>query len=118
MAREIKITEAHNPHLYDSNTGEVCVTEKVVEVTEDCPEAKNDKCIFLYTRANRRQIVQITRPYEGEEYMGMNIHFFIDELKRKMRTASRGDDIFGLLANQLGLSRLELCLLIEANAPA
>ncbi len=118
MARELKITKAYNLGLYDSATGESCVTEKVVEITEDCPKAnKNDRCVFLYTRAKRGRIVQITRPYKGEKYMGIHIHFFVDELDREMRVAPR-DDTFGSWANQLGLEKSALRSLIEAHAPA
>ena len=118
MARELKITKAYNPGLYDSDTNGDCVTEKVVDVTEDCPRGSNeDRCVFLYTRAKRGRIVQMARPNKGEKYTGMRIHFFVDELEREMHVAPR-DDTFGSWASQLGLSKPALRSLIEAHAPA
>jgi len=118
MAKELKITKAYKPGLYDSATGESCVTEKVVDVTEDCPRASDkDRCVFLYTRAKRGRIVQMARPYKDEKYMGMHIHFFVDELDHEMHVAPR-DDTFGSLASQLGFSKPALRSLIEAHAPA
>ena len=118
MARELKITKAYKSELYDSDTDAECVTEKVVDVTEDCPRAsKEDRCVFLYTRrVGRGRIIQMTRPYKGKEYTGRHIHFFVDELEREMDVAPR-DDTFGSWARQLGLSKPALCSLIEAHAP-
>ena len=115
MARELKITKVYKSGLYDSDTSEDCVTRKVVDVTEDCPRASNkDRCIFLYTRAKRGRIVQMARPYKGEKYMGMHIHFFVDELEREMHVRPC-DDTFGSWASQLGLSKLALRSLIEEH---
>ncbi len=118
MARELKITQAYKSGLCDSDTTESCVTEKVVDVTEDCPRGSNkDRCIFLYTRSKRGRIIQMARPYEGEEYVGAHIHFFVDELEHEMHVAPR-DDTFGSWASQLGFSKPALRSLIEEHAPA
>lgn len=118
MAKEIGITKVYNSGLYDSDTGESCVTEKVVDVTEDCPRASNkDRCVFLYTRAKRGRIVQMARPYKDEEYMGTHIHFFVDELEYEIHVAPC-DDTFGSWANELGLEKGALHSLIEAHTPA
>ena len=118
MARELKVSKAYKPGLYDSDTGADCLIEKVVNVTEDCPRASNeDRCVFLYTRAKRGRIVQMARLYKDKKYMGMHIHFFVDELDREMHVAPR-DDTFGSWASQLGLSKPALRSLIEAHAPA
>jgi len=119
MAKSVKINKKeHNPGLYDSDTGASCKTEKVVDITEDCPKAsEKERAVLLFTRAKRGRIVQISRPYEGEAYMGSHIHFFVDELDREMHVAPR-DDTFGSQASQIGLTKSALRALIEAQAPA
>ena len=119
MAKAIKINKKeHEPGLYDSATGASCKTEKVVDITEDCPKAdEKRRAVLLFTRAQRGHIVQISRPYEGEVYMGSHIHFFVEELDREMRVAPR-DDTFGSTANELGLTKSQLRKLIEAQVPA
>ena len=118
MAKILKITKEHNSGLFDSDTGKHCTTKKVVDVTKDCPEAsKKDRCVFLYTRAKRGRIIQMCRPYENEKYMGMHIHFFVDELHHEMNAEPR-DDTFGSWARQLGLAKANLIDLILKHAPA
>lgn len=119
MAKALKINKKkHVVGLYDSDTGRSCKTEKVVDITEDCPKASEKRrAVLLFSRAKRGRIVQITRPYEGEVYTGSHIHFFVEELDREMRTAPR-DDTFGSKANELGLTKPQLRKLIEAQAPA
>jgi len=119
MAKSIKINrKEHKPGLYDLDTGARCKTEKVVDITEDCPKASEKRrAVLLFTRTKRGRIVQISRPDEGEVYMGPRKHFFVDELDREMRVAPR-DDTFGSTANELGLSKVALRKLIEAQAPA
>ncbi len=119
MAKNVKINrKEHEPGLYDSRTGDSCKTEKVVDITDDCPKAsEKERAVLLFTRAERGRIVQIGRPYEGEVYMGSHVHFFVDELDREMHVAPR-DDTFGSTANQLGLTKPVLRKIIEAQAPA
>lgn len=119
MAKVLKIDKKeHKSGLYDLATGASCKTEKVVDVTEDCPKAsENERADLLFTRVQRGRIVQIGRPYKGEIYMGSHIHFFVDELDREMRAAPR-DDTFGSTANGLGLTKPQLRRLIKAQAPA
>jgi hypothetical protein len=111
MARSLKINEKkHDTSLYDSDTGASCKTEKVVDITEDCPKAnKRDRALLLFTRSKRGRIVQIN--------YGLQVHFFVDELDRQMNVPSR-DDTFGLFANRLGLTKPELRMLIDAQCPA
>jgi hypothetical protein len=118
MAQIVEIDRGnHVSGLCDSDTGANCVTEKVVDVTEDCPGAsKGERAVLLFTRATRGRIVQICRPYEGEVYMGTHIHFFVDELDQEMYAAPR-DDTFGSTAKRLGLTKPALRELIEAQAP-
>lgn len=115
MASEVTITKEHNAGLYDSATGKTLTTEKVVDVSDDCPSG--ERIIFLYTRAKRGRIVQISHPYEGHTYRGMHIHFFVDELKREMRMPER-DDTFGVWAKMCGLNKQRLLRLIQQYAPA
>ena len=119
MAKELKINIAeHDPGLYDSDTGRSLNTEKVVDITDDCPAAnRKHRAILLFTTAQRGRIVQMARPYPKEVYMGMHVHFFVDELDSEMRVAER-DDTFGLWAKDLGLPKPELRALIEKHAPA
>ena len=117
MAKQLEITKEHYAPLLNPDTNERCVTEKVMDVTEDCPQAsKKDRCVFLYTRIKRGRIIHMTRPYEGKEY-GMSIFFFVDELDTEM-CATPGNDTFGRWANNLGLTKSELRLLIKTHAPA
>ena len=118
MATEIEVTNEYKVGLSDSDTGESCVTEKVVEVTEECPSPNNgDRCLFLFTRTQRGRIVQMTQPYKGEKVMGSSIHFFVDELDAEMNVAPR-DDTFGSWARRLGLEKPALRSLIEEHVPA
>lgn len=118
MAKELVVTEEYRSRLYDSSTGVSCVTEKVVDITEDCLLGNpKDRCILLFTRAKRGRIAQISRPYENEAYEGMCTHFFVEELDHEMR-ARPWDDAFGLWARQLGITKLALRSLIDTHAPA
>lgn len=116
MATVVAINpKEHRVALYDSETLDSLVTEKVVDVTEDLPEANRERTVFLYTRAKRGPIVQIAHPYHGEVYMGAHTHFFIDELRDYV--APR-DDTFGCLAKRAGISRARLLKLVTEHAPA
>ena len=116
MSKVLAVTAKHKTGLY-SDTQESLKAEKVVDVTDDCPNAdEKRRSVFLYTRANRERVVQMARPYEGEAYMGMHIHFFVDELDKVMTVAPK-DDTFGSWASDLGLTKVQLRKLIEANAP-
>lgn len=116
MAREVK--DQQHPGLYDSDTGVSLKAEKIVDITEDCPKASNkNRALLLFTRAKGGRIVQITRPYEGEVYMGSHRHFFVDKLDVEMNMVSP-DDTFGSTADSLGLTKSDLRSLIEAQAPA
>ena len=114
MAKAVKITKEHDAGLYDSDTEKSCVTEKVVDITEDCPSG--ERTVLLFTRVKRGRIVQITTPYEGETYMGAHIHFFVDELDREFNLDEK-DDTFVLAAARAGMGRLALRRLIEQHAP-
>ena len=111
--------KTYNLHMLDSDTGATCRTEKAVDITEDCPTLSSNKkrALLLFTRATRGRIVQIVLPSNGETVMGTAIHFFIHELDAEMRAAPR-DDTFGSTARDLGLTKLQLRQLIEAQAPA
>lgn len=117
MAKVLEITKEHDSSLYDRRTDEGCITEKVVDITEDCPGAnKKSRAVLLFTRDSRGRIVQIAQPYEGEVYIGMHIHFFVNELSNELNRAPR-DDTFGSTAKQLGLTKLQLISLIKAHMP-
>ncbi len=117
MAKTL-VTEYYSSGIYDLGTNKSCITEKVVDVTEDCPGAsEKERAIFLYTRDRNGRIIQMTRPYEGEKYGGVHIDFHVDYLEREMNAAPR-DDTFGAWAAKLGLDKRALRTLIEAHAPA
>ncbi|MFA6296195.1 MAG: hypothetical protein WC663_02490 [Patescibacteria group bacterium] len=105
--------------MSDSATGVTCVTEKVVDVTEDCPKAgAESRSIFIYTREKRRgRIVKMVCPCKDEKQMGACLHFFIDELSRQMNVDSR-HDTFGSWATRLGLDKTQLLNLIVMHAPS
>lgn len=115
MAKQIDITAEHHFGLYDSATGRDCVIEKLVDVTEDCPGLAGARVLLLFTRSQRGLIVQMRSPYPGEEFLGMYINFFVDELEREMDVHPR-DDTFGSWAGKLGLSKSELISLIRTHA--
>ncbi len=119
MATIVKVNKrVHKSNLIDSDTGAECKTEKVVDITADCSEARGQGRVFLlFIRAKRGRIVQIVRSNPGEAFKGMRIHFLVDELEGEMHVASR-DDTFGFWAWRLGLAKQEFRALIEANAPA
>lgn len=96
--------------LYDSDTGQSLVAEKIVDATGAC--RSGERTILLYTRAQRGPIVQILHPYEGCDY-GTTVHYFIDEIPRRRAP----DDGFQMWADRAGLSRTAFLRLIKANAP-
>lgn len=115
MAEILTITKEHDPGLYDSATGKTLRTEKVVDVTEDCPLAtRTHRAVLLFTRAKRGRIVQVTHPYPGKTYMGAHTHFFVDEMRRPV---AERDDTLASCAQMCGLSRASLIDLIEQHAP-
>lgn len=117
MAKELKVAKDYYPDLCDSDTGKSLLAEKVVDITEDCPNGnKKDRFLLLYTRAERGRIVQITSPHDGEKYMGMHIHFFVDEIECEMNVAPR-NDTFGMWARMMGFDKPALRIIIEAYAP-
>ncbi len=118
MAKILKIEKEHKSEIYDSRTGKTCKTEKVVDMTEDCPKAsETQRAVLLFTRGERGRIVKICRPYEGYAFIGWNIHFFVDELNFEMNIAPR-DDTFGSTARNLGLTKEQLRKIIEEHVPA
>ena len=110
MAKILKIDpEKHKTDLCDSATNESCITEKVVDITEDCPKRDSARpAILVFTRAKRGVIVQ-TR-FAG------HVHFFVDELDQEMDVAS-DDDTFGSRAEMVGLTKVQLLALIKEHAP-
>ncbi|MBU1032522.1 MAG: hypothetical protein ABII13_03420 [Patescibacteria group bacterium] len=118
MAKTFKNIAAFRTRVLDSDTRKECLTEKVVDVTEDCPGAnEKEPCILVFFRAKRGLYVEITRPWEGEMYVGMHNHFLLSDLADTDKFAS--DDLFGACAEELGLNKLSLRALIETHmAPA
>jgi hypothetical protein len=110
--QDLPLDPEYSPGLYDSDTGDSLVASKVVDITEDCPTG--ERTILLFTQAKRGRIVQVTHPYDGQKYMGANIHFFVDELHREVDPR---DDTFGLTARRAGISRSDFLKLIEDQAP-
>ncbi len=117
MAKVIPVAAVHRCGLYDSVTGKSCVTEKVVDMTDDCRGASAmERCLVLFTRDHRGRIAQLVRSYEGEECEGVKIHFYLGKLDAEMRATSL-NDTFGVWARELGLEKSALRSLIEAHAP-
>lgn len=109
--KNVTITKAHNPMLYDSANGKSLKAEKVVDVTAECGD--RERTLMLFTRAERGPIVQICHPYDGEAYMGAMTHFFIEELARPI---DERDDTFALMARRAGMSRPEFVKLVKTAA--
>ena len=86
--------------LYDSDTQESLVAEKIVDVTLE--QSRNDNSRLIYTRAKKGRIVQLQSD-------GMRIHYFFDSPSgREMITED--SERFGFAPGKL----LELAI---ANAP-
>ena len=119
IARNINLKRKdRESSLRDSDTGAVCVNEKAVEITEDCPGANEKKrAVLVFTRVKRGSIVQIYRPDKDETYDGKHVHFFVNELEHEMHAPPKFDS-FGAWAMELGLTKDALRTLIEAHAPA
>ena len=118
MAKVIEVGE-YKPRICDSATGASCETEKVVDITEDCPRASvEEPAVLLFTRAKRGRIVQIRWPYRKDKVnLGTSIHFFVDELHHYICVAAR-DDTFATTADRLGVTKVALRALIETYVPA
>lgn len=109
MPTAIEIDDkVHSPGLYDSANGVSMVAERVMDITDDCPSG--ERTMLLYTRAQRGPIVQIAHPYEGEQFMGSHIHFFINEIEP-------GDPSFEMIARRAGLDPVDMFKLVERFAP-
>lgn len=87
MPHYVEISDAHDPQLFDSDTGKSLTPICVVDITDMIPDG--ERTLLLYTRAERGRIVQVTTPYEREEYMGAHTHFFVDESDGLMRERAR-----------------------------
>lgn len=110
--RTIEIDGDYTSSLFDSDTMLSLITEKVVDITDDCPTG--ERTILLFTRAKRGPIVQVCHPYEGHKYFGSHIHFFINELDRNLNPR---DDSFASTAQRAGLSRWAFQQLVERAKP-
>ena len=119
MAKILKIKKReHKPRLYDVDTGKTCQTERVVDITEDCPKANEEnRAILLFTRAKAGRLVQITRPSPGKVYMGSQITFLVEGFDSEVRTPA-WDDTFGPTAGELGLTSHQLLKIIKEHVPA
>jgi hypothetical protein len=117
MAREVKVSDIHVCAFYDRRTGKDCTVEKVMDITDDCRMEKGCRCLLLYTRDSRQRLAQIQRPYEGEDFMGLQILFGVDTLDSQFQVEAR-DDTFGVWANDLGISKQQLRTIIKEYAPA
>lgn len=112
MPAELALEPEYCPGLYDSANGRSLVAEKVIDITDDCPS--KERTILLFTRAERGRIVQIAHPYDGEKYMGSQIHFFVDELNEPVPAR---DDTFQMTADRAGMTRSDFQQLICSLAP-
>lgn len=115
MATILEIDPKHTLGLYDSDTKETLKTEKVVDITDDCPDAsEQERALLLFATAKRGRIVQIVRPYRGEVCMGSAVHFFVDEIEHEFRLR---ESSFAFRASMLGLTKTGLRNIIEEHAP-
>lgn len=118
MAKVIEIDQTiHDVGLFDSRTGEACMTEKVIDITDDCPGLIDEQAILIFTRDSRRRIAQIFCPYPTDPSQGTHIHFSVDQIDREMNVRPE-DDTFGSTAHDLGLTKVQLRDLILLHAPA
>jgi hypothetical protein len=114
MAKVLEISYKQRWSLIDSDTGKKLKIEKVVDITEDCPE--KIRTILYYTKAKRGRLVKITQSYSSNGDEGLYTYFFVDGLETWMNM-SHPNDTFGMWADMAGLSKVELRAIIEKNAP-
>jgi hypothetical protein len=105
MAKVLEISYKQRWSLIDSDTGKKLKIEKVVDITEDCPE--KIRTILYYTKAKRGRLVKITQSYSSNG----------DEGLETWMNMSHPNDTFGMWADMAGLSKVELRAIIEKNAP-
>ncbi len=116
MAKMLGVTDEFDFGFYDPATGKDCVTEKVVDVTEDAPNgSETNRFLFLYSRDSSRRLVKMVNPYEGRTVMGSCILFGLDVLHRELDVAPR-NDTFGTWARRMGVTKVKLIGLIERHA--
>jgi hypothetical protein len=118
MAKKIPNTE-YGLLLYDNDTGESCVTERIVDITEDSPGIEEGrKAILLFTRVSQGRVVQILHTFPGRKYDGTFVHFFIDKIEIEESPVEKRDLVFQEVAGWFGLTKTRLHALILENAPA
>lgn len=112
---EIKILEnlkGSSMGLYDNNSkDETSVrAEKVIDVTEFCPESK--RCVIKYAKVTRGMIAQICDWYEKDKDFGATLHYHINEMTP---VELANDIVFSRHCN--GAHPVELAHIIFDNQP-
>ncbi len=122
MAKILEITPELDPQISDGRTHKSCVATKVVDITEDCPNAKKpqnaDDVILIYTASSAGPLVVLcwlhTHPAtKRREKVGF-IHFRVDKLDADTFV----NRSLGPIATNLGLTKEDLIALIRTHAPA
>ena len=119
MAKVLRVNkDRHRPGIYDSDTGVSCQTEKIVDITEDCPNIKkNERAILLFTRETAGRIVKIVRADKREISFGTESFFFVENLMHDTQIF-RNNFALNYLVELFGITKLQLRSLIEAHVPA
>ena len=98
--------------MYDSQTGKTLFAQKIVDLSEYCPESK--QCIIKYTKVHRGLIAQINNLYQKGKDLGSSVHYFISEMSIAELAA---DVVFERLSKRMGCEVTILSNLIFDNAP-
>lgn len=107
--------------LYDYETGKSIEAIKEVEATQWCEPTMlsdyfDDETVWLvYGNSQRGPICKLdVRNKVGN--MTVGIHWFIKELAAEMNVREE-DDTFGMFAGRMGISKVALKKMMEANQP-
>lgn len=63
-----------NMGIVDSQTGKRIFADKIIDISEHCPEAA--QCVIKYGNAKRGRIAQICEFYQKNIDLGSTVHFF------------------------------------------
>ena len=120
MAKEITPSREYDSLLYDADTGESCITERIVDITEDCPRIdEGRKALLFFTRVSQGRVVQILHTFSGRKNDGAFVHFFINRIELTEDSAETPRrQVFHETAKKFGLTETRLYELIMEHVPA
>ena len=97
----------------DSDTDKSLTANKVVDITGDCPQAK--QFLLKYAPTKRGPIVQLCELYEPGDDTGVLVHYHYAEMGKERLTL---DPVFARFAEGVGISPVRMAEVILTNAPS